>query len=93
MIEGILIACIIMVCRIFPMRGKTLEQLSEAQHKWLMKQYTKYMKTRKGRSTPDMTVNQYLTIIQKQALKYLITLIVLAPIYILAMMFLLLDFA
>ena len=81
MLEVLLIASIIYACLLMPLRGKTFYQLNQAQQKRVEKNYRKYMNSRKGRQTPYMTIEQYLPILQKQALTYLIMAIVILPIY------------
>ena len=87
MLEALLIFSIIYACSYMPLRGKIFSQLKPKQQKKVEKNYGKYMQTKKGKQTPDMTVEEYLPIIQKQGLTYLIMAIVVAPIYVLAVMF------
>ena len=88
MLEVILIFSIIYACLFMPLRGKTFEQLSDSQKQRVRENYDKYMKTAKGKQTPEMTVEQYLPILAKQGLIYMIVAIVLIPIYILVVIFL-----
>ena len=88
MLEGILIACIVYACMLMPLRGKTFQQLKPSQQKTVEKNYLAYMKTKKGKQTPYMSIEEYLPILQKQALSYLIWAIAMVPIYFLAILIL-----
>ncbi|MCL2060025.1 MAG: hypothetical protein FWH01_13400 [Oscillospiraceae bacterium] len=69
-----------------PLRKKSFDTLTPKQLKTVDKNYTRYMKSRKGKQTPDMTIEEYLPIIQKQALTYLIMAAIVLPIYIIVLM-------
>jgi len=83
MLEALLIMSIVYACMFMPLRGKTYEQLSVKQQEKVGKNYSRYMITKKGKKTPDMRIEEYLPILQKQGLSYLIMGIVVLPIYIL----------
>jgi hypothetical protein len=87
MLEGILIVCIVYACMYMPLRGKTFALLTPSQQQKVEKNYNRYMNSIKGRQNPSLKIEEYLPIIQKQALVYLITAIVVLPIYILAIVF------
>ena len=82
MLEVLLIMSIIYACLLMPLRGKTMQQLTPAQQERVIKNYQRYMKTRKGKQTPNMQIEEYLPILQKQAMTYVIMAIVIVPIYI-----------
>ena len=82
MLEVLLIMSIAYAIMYMPLRGKDFSHLTPKQQEKVEKNYTKYMKTRKGQKTPDMLVEDYLHILQKQAMTYVIMAIVLLPIYI-----------
>jgi len=84
MLEVLLIMCIVYAFQLMPLRGKNMMQLNPAQQQKVAKNFEKYMRTKKGKQTPNMTIEEYLPILQKQAFTYLIIAIVLAPIYVLA---------
>jgi len=88
MLEVLLILSIVYACLYMPLRGKTFQQLSPKQQKRAEKNFKTYMATRKGKKTPDMTIEEYLPILQKQGLTYLILAVVVLPIYILVVTFL-----
>jgi hypothetical protein len=81
MLEALLITCLVYGIRFMPFRGKSYMELSEKQRKILQEMHTKYMRTKKGQQTL-MTEESYLSVIQKNALTYLIMGIVLIPIYV-----------
>jgi len=83
MLEALLILSIVYACMFMPLRGKSFQQLSVKQQEKVGKNYNKYMTTKKGKQTPDMSIEEYLPILQKQGLTYLIMAIVILPIYIL----------
>ena len=83
MLEVLLIMSIVYACMLMPLRGKTFYDLTPKQQKRVEKNFNRYMRTRKGQQTPDMKIEEYLPILQKQALTYLIMAIVIFPIYIL----------
>ena len=77
-----------MSCRIddgysvlMPLRGKEFDQLNPSQQRRVEKNFDRYMKSLKGRKTPDMEIREFLPILQKQAMTYLIMAIVILPIY------------
>ena len=82
MLEAVLIMSIVYACMYMPLRGKALDDMTNKQLKKVEKNYARYMKTKKGKQTPDMGIEDYLPIIQKQALTYLIIAIIMLPIYI-----------
>jgi hypothetical protein len=88
MLEAILIISIVYACMYMPLRGKTFDKLTPSQQQKVEKNYHRYLKTRKGKQTPNMRIEEYLPILQKQALTYLIMAIVILPIYILVVVFL-----
>jgi len=88
MLEVILVMSIVFACLYMPLRGKTLQQLSPKQHERVLKSFKTYRTTKKGKLTPDMSVEEYLPILQKQGLTYLIVAIVGLPIYIAVFVFL-----
>ena len=83
---------IIYACLYLPLRGKDYSELKPNQQKRVDKNYGNYMKSKKGQKTPDMTVEEYMPIIQKQGITFLIMALVTLPIYILAVSFLYSDF-
>ena len=83
MLEAILIMSIVYACLYLPLRGKDFSQLTPKQQQRVEKHFVRHMKSRKGKQTPDMTIEEFLPIIQKQGLTYLIMAIVVAPIYVL----------
>jgi len=87
MLEALLIMSIVYACLFMPLRGKNMYQLSPSQQKRVEKHFNQYMQTRKGKKTPYMQIEEYLPILQKQGLTYLIMAIVIFPIYILAIIF------
>ena len=88
MLEVVLIMCIVYACMYMPLRGKTLQQLSPKQQATVGKNFSKYMLTKKGKQTPNMSIEEYLPIIQKQGLTFLIMAVIILPIYVLIVMFL-----
>ena len=82
MLEALIIISIVYACMLMPLRGKTYEQLTEGQRRTVNNNYVRYMRSRKGKKTPGMTIVEYLPILQKQALTYLITGICAIPIYV-----------
>ena len=88
MLEAVIIISIIYAAMLMPLRGKTFEQLSESQKQRVHNNYVKYMRTKKGMQTPNMTIVEYLPILQKQGLTYLIIAICVIPIYVLVIIFL-----
>lgn len=92
MLEVLLIMSIIYACMLMPLRGKTFNQLSPGQQQTVGKNFSKYMNTKKGKQTPDLKIEDYLPILQKQALTYLIMAIVILPIYVLAIVFVYLPY-
>ena len=92
MLEAILIMSIVYACMLLPLRGKSFEQLSDAQKTRVQNNFKKYLTTKKGKETPNMTVEEYLPILAKQGIVYLIVAIVMIPIYILAVLFLYRNF-
>ena len=67
-----MILMIVDICKILRLKGKTFEQFTPAQQKYAGKFFAKYMKTRKGKKNPGMTINEYLPILQKIGLQYII---------------------
>ena len=88
MLEVLLIMSIVYACLLMPLRGKEFQQLSQKQQQRVSKHYSKHMATKKGKMTPGMTVEQYLPIMQKQAITYLVMALIIFPIYVLAIYFL-----
>lgn len=88
MLEALVIFGYVYACMLMPLRGKTYEQLSESQKRRVDINYSRYMRSLKGKKSPEMTVVDYLPILQKQGLAYLIMAIVLTPIYIVAVIYL-----
>jgi hypothetical protein len=84
MLEAILIMCIVYACQLMPLRGKTFYQLTPKQQQRVDKNFRTYMATKKGKLTPNMRIEEYLPILQKQAVTYLIMAIAMLPVYILA---------
>ena len=82
MLEALLIMSIIYACLYMPLRGKEFSQLTPPQRQRVEKNYARFMKTRAGKKTPEMTVEDYLPTMQKQGLTYLVMAIVIAPIYV-----------
>ena len=82
MLEVLLIFSIVYACMLMPLRGKSMEQLNPKQQQRVWKNFQNYIRTKKGKKTPDMRIEEYLPILQKQALTYLIMAIVILPIYI-----------
>ncbi|MDR1067642.1 MAG: hypothetical protein LBL36_00140, partial [Clostridiales Family XIII bacterium] len=68
MLEAIWIISIVYACMFMPLRGKTFERLTPGQQLKVEKNYRRYLKTRKGKQTPGMRIEEYLPILQKQAL-------------------------
>ena len=83
MLEVLLVLSIVYACMFMPLRGKSFQQLSAKQQERVGKNYNKYMTSKKGMQTPNMSIEEYLPILQKQGLTYLILAIVVLPIYIL----------
>jgi|GEM_PF-1426165 len=83
MLEIALIYLIVKVAQIFPLRGKTPDMLSEAQKQRVHKEYQAFMRTRKGRKNPNMTIDEYYPILQKNGLTLLICLLIILPLYLL----------
>ena len=83
MLEVLLIMSIVYACMFMPLRGKTFQQLSVKQQEKVGKNYNRYMISKKGKKTPDMSIEEYLPILQKQGLSYLIMAVVILPVYIL----------
>ena len=77
-----MIMSIVYAIQLMPIRGKSLHQLNPAQMKRVEKFFQIYMRTRKGKQTPNMQMEEYLPILQKQALRYLIMAIVILPVYV-----------
>jgi hypothetical protein len=84
MLEALLIMSIVYACMYMPLRGKDFEGLTPAQQVRVEKSFSQYMKTKKGKQTPDMKIEEYLLVLQKQGLAFLIVTIVIVPIYLLA---------
>ena len=84
MLEALLILSIIYAFTLMPLRGKNFQQLAPKQQERVERYYNKYMTTRKGKQTPNMNIEEYFPILQKQALTYLISAIVLLPLYVCA---------
>ena len=87
MLEALLIISIIYTCLYMPLRGKTFQQLSAKQQARVGKNFKAYMATKKGNMNPDMSIEEYLPVLQKQGIKYLILAIVVLPIYIVVVSF------
>jgi len=87
MLEILLIMSIVYACLYLPLRGKSFDQLSPKQQQRVESNFVKHMNTKKGKQNPSMTIQEYLPIIQKQGLTYLIMAIVILPIYVLAVMY------
>ena len=87
MLEVLIIMSIVQACLLMPLRGKTMETLSEPQRDRVLKRFYKFMNTKKGRQNPNMTVEQFLPTLQKQGVAFLITAICLIPLYILFFIF------
>lgn len=83
MLEAILVVFIIYTCMQMPLRGKTFQQLTPKQQQLVEKNYQRYMVSGKGRQTPNMRIEEYLPILQKQAPMYLVGVVVVLIIYIL----------
>ena len=81
MLEALLIMGIFYVCTLMPLRGKSFQQLTPKQLQTLEKHFNTYKRSKKGKQNPSMTNEEYLPIIQKQALNYLIMVAVILPIY------------
>ena len=81
MLEVLIVVCIFQAIQLMPLRGKTFEGLTLKQQQKVEKNLQNYKKTLKGRKTPEMTVEEYMPIIQKQALNSVIAVVVLVPIY------------
>ena len=89
MLEVLLFMSIYYACMYMPLRGKAFCQLSENQQSRVEKGYNKYMRTRKGRTNPNMSIeDEYLPMLQKSGMTYLIMAIVIFPIYCLVMVYL-----
>ena len=82
MLEILLILSIFYACLFMPLRGKDFSQLTPAQQERVGRYYARFMRTRKGKRTPDMTVEKYLSVLQRQAITYLVMAIVILPVYI-----------
>ena len=82
MLEILLIMCIVYACMYMPLRGKAFSQLTPKQQQRVAKNYDRYMKSKKGRQNPGMKIEEYLPILQKQAVTFLIVGIVILPIYV-----------
>ena len=82
MVEALLIMSIVYTCLLMPLRGKDFSQLTPNQQQRVEKHHVRFMKTRKGKQTPGMTAEEFLPVLQKQAITYLIMAIVIFPIYI-----------
>jgi len=65
-----------------PLRGKELPELTHKQANRVGKNFEIYKASRKGRQNPDMTIEEYLPILQKQAITSLWAAIGLIPFYI-----------
>lgn len=85
MLEALIIISLVYAFMLFPLRGKTVEQLNEKQLKTLERNFESYKRSRKA--DPNMTKENYLPILQKQAVKYLILALCLIPVYILIIVF------
>jgi len=81
MLEILLIMFIYYSCTLMPLRGMQFSELTPKQLKRVEKHFAKYRRTSKGRQNPDMQIEEYFPILQKQAKTYLISAIVIAPIY------------
>ena len=79
MLEVLLIMFTVYACLLMPLRGKEFNQLTPKQQQRVEKHYRQYMFTLKGRKTPNLTIEEYLPILHKQAITYLIWAIVLFP--------------
>jgi len=90
MLEVILIVSLINACLNMPLRGKTIATLSDGQRQRMQRLHEKYMMSSKGRSRP-MTAEEFLKSQQRQGLGWLITFLVLLPIYV-GVMFLFIMF-
>ena len=88
MLEVLLIMSIVYACMYMPFRGKTLEQLSPKQQATVEKNFSRYMLTKKGKQNPNMSIVEYLPILQKQGLTFLIMAIIILPVYILVVVYL-----
>ena len=86
MFEAVLIFSIVYACMYMPLRGKSYTELTPAQKEKVAKVFNSYLRTRKGKQTPNMIVEEYLPILQKQALTYLIVAIIMVPVYILILL-------
>lgn len=84
MLEALLIVSIVYACMYMPLRGKDFSSLNPAQQARVEKSFSQYMRTKKGKQAPDMKIEEYLPVLQKQGLTYLIMAIVVLPIYLLA---------
>ena len=87
MYEAILVMSIYYVCTLMPLRGKDFTQLTAKQQQRVYKQYQAYMASGKGKKTPQMQIQEYLPILQKRALTFLILAIILAVLYIFLIIF------
>ena len=85
MLEALLIMSIVYACMYMPLRGKAFDSLTPGQLKKVEKNYKQYMKSKKGKQNPDMSIEDYFPIIQKQGLTYLIMALVVLPIYIIVL--------
>jgi len=87
MFEAILVVLIINAVLYMPMGGKRFEALSPAQQQRAIKNHTRYLNSKKGKLTPNMSIEEYLPTLQKQGRISMIAAIVMLPIYILIVVF------
>ena len=88
MLEVLIIMSIVYAVMFMPLRGKPFAELSEPQKQKVHTYYVKYMRTRKGQKTPNLTIEEYLPLIQKSGLIYLIVALCAIPVYVLVLLYL-----
>ena len=81
MIEILLIIAICQTITLMRLRGKTIEQLTDAQRAKLEKEHYKYLKSSRGRKKP-MDAKDYLIVLQDKGLISLIVTIICFLMYI-----------
>ena len=87
MLEALVIMFLIAAIKNMPLRGKTLDQLSEKQREKLEKNFSKQKNMKKSKLAPDMTLEGFLPVAQKQGLSSLIGFFVTLALWVLVLLY------
>jgi len=82
MFEILIIMGILLLVKILPLRGKTLEQLDEKQLKFLERDYQDFQRSSKGKKNPDVTMEEHLKSFQEVISRQILFLCLAVAIYI-----------